>query len=369
MTNGWTKSITEEDTSESLFLYLKEYENRYLWISMMSGEEYLLDFSDENPVIFDVSTGEEISTIRLKRDLFSNSIHWWDTARVAGVFLREKKYPEIKSSDGKLSVYIDEFNINCWMDEAEKIRSVYNDNLVPGLKITGCEYHQKIKQLVDIAYSIVAGSVIPDIFSVIPLKKNRTFQAARTIPVFSNGIGHADNYIGSSGGVFNNEYIEGTKLQLCIFAEDNHPGFEPQDFNQLEKCSATRAKLVIRAKSLNSGKNLLNADMTVNDIVTKAKNIKDEDVMAGRVYEEKSGTQYFYLGKLDENCEKVELGEHVYIRYAKKIQTLIKQAKDAGVKSIDDFNQNYIKPAMCSLSFSQRENPRKFVNEVEKIFE
>ena len=139
---------------------------------------------------------------------------------------------------------------------------------------------KKVEKMIDVAYSIMDGAVAPDIFNQIPLKKDGTFQADRTIPVFSNGIGYVDTYIGANS----NSYIDACGVQLCIFAEQSEFGHEPADYDQMEFCSKTRAKLVIRERNGLVKKYLLNADMSVNDIVSRAKNLKDTDVKPGSVY-------------------------------------------------------------------------------------
>lgn len=146
-------------------------------------------------------------------------------------------------------------------------------------------------------------------------------------------------------------------------------GHEPADYDQMEFCSKTRAKLVIRERNGLVKKYLLNADMSVNDIVSRAKNLKDTDVKPGSVYAEKSGTEYLYLGRIGYDFKHSKSGHYVYIRYTKKIQSLIDKAKDNGVSSLNDFNVNVLLPDADKFTFSRRDNARKFVKEVKKIFD
>lgn len=71
------------------------------------------------------------------------------------------------------------------------------------------------------------GTVASDIFNQIPLKKDGTFQADKTIPVFSNGIGYANVYINANSS----SYIDACGIQLCIFAERSEFGHEPVDYD------------------------------------------------------------------------------------------------------------------------------------------
>lgn len=228
---------------------------------------------------------------------------------------------------------MDEFNIQCWKDTAEKVAEYYGNNIIPESKLTGAQYKQKVDQMIDVAYGIMNGTVAPDIFNQIPLKKDGTFQADKTIPVFSNGIGYANVYINANS----NSYIDACGIQLCIFSERSEFGHEPADYDQMEFCSKTRAKLVIRERNGLVKKYLLNADMSVNDVVSRAKNLKDADIKPGSVYAEKSGTEYLYLGWCDYNFKQDDKCQHVYLRYTKKIQALIDKAKKSGIATVNDF--------------------------------
>lgn len=367
--NGRIKTITEEDTMESLVKFFAEYKEKYLLLQRMTGDEWLLDFdypTYQKPgkvAILNPKNGKFLTSFGYESSSEYNGPCWWCTDNAVSVFLRKNKYSEI--TNGKVSIYLDEFNVKCWKDAAEKVAEYYGSNIIPESNLTGVQYKQKVEKMIDVAYGIMDGSVAPDIFNQIPLKKDGTFQADRTIPVFSNGIGYADTYIGANS----NSYIDACGVQLCIFAERSEFGHELTDYDQTEFCSRTRAKLVIRKRNGIVKKYLLNADMSVNDIISKAKNLKDTDVKPGSVYAEKSGTEYLYLGRVDYDFKHSKSGHYVYIRYTKKIQSLIDKAKDNGVSSLNDFNVNVLLPDADKFTFSRRDNARKFVKEVKKIFD
>ena len=67
--------------------------------------------------------------------------------------------------------------------------------------------------------------------------------------------------------------------------------------------------------------------------------------------------------KQDEKCQ------HVYLRYTKKIQALIDKAKKAGIATVNDFNVKVLLPDIDDFTFSSRDNARKFVKKVKKIFD
>lgn len=367
--NGRIKTITEDDTMESLVKFFAEYKEKYLLLQRMTGDEWLLDFdypTYQKPgkvAILNPEDGKFLTSFGYESSSEYNGPCWWCTDNAVSVFLRKNKYSEI--TNGKVSIYLDEFNIKCWKDAAEKVAEYYGNNIIPESNLTGVQYKQKVEKMIDVAYGIMDGSVAPDIFNQIPLKKDGTFQADRTIPVFFNGIGYVDTYI----GVNSNSYIDAGGVQLCIFAERSEFGHEPTDYDQTEFCSKTRAKLVIRKRNGIVKKYLLNADMSVNDIISKAKNLKDTDVKPGSVYAEKSGTEYLYLGRVDYDFKHSKSGHYVYIRYTKKIQSLIDKAKDNGVSSLSDFNVNVLLPDADKFTFSRRDNARKFVKKVKKIFD
>lgn len=367
--NGRVKVITAEDTKESLRKFFDEYNEKYLLLTRMTGDEWLLDFTFDTyqktgkVAILNPKDGEFLTSFGYENGSKYNGPCWWCTDYAVSAFLRRKKYPEI--TNGKVSVYLDEFNIQCWKDTAEKVSEYYGNNIMPESKLTGVQYKQKVDQMIDVAYGIMNGTVASDIFNQIPLKKDGTFQADKTIPVFSNGIGYANVYIDANSS----SYIDACGIQLCIFAERSEFGHEPVDYDQMEFCSKTRAKLVIRERNGLVKKYLLNADMSVNDVVSRAKNLKDADIKPGSVYAEKSGTEYLYLGWCDYNFKQDDKCQHVYLRYTKKIQALIDKAKKSGIATVKDFNVKVLLPDIDDFTFSSRDNARKFVKEVKKIFD
>lgn len=259
--NGRVKVITAENTKESLRKFFDEYNEKYLLLTRMTGDEWLLDFTFDTyqktgkVAILNPKDGEFLTSFGYENGSKYNGPCWWCTDYAVSAFLRRKKYPEI--TNGKVSVYLDEFNIQCWKDTAKKVSEYYGNNVMPESKLTGVQYKQKVDQMIDVAYGIMNGTVASDIFNQIPLKKDGTFQADKTIPIFSNGIGYANVYINANSS----SYIDACGIQLCIFAERSEFGHEPVDYDQMELCSKTRAKLVIRERNGIVKKYLLNADM------------------------------------------------------------------------------------------------------------
>lgn len=340
-------------------MFLVKQQNRFLLLTAANGGEYLLEFKpsryngDERGII--IHFGNADDKMKLIYPFFggrSEAPIWGGTPYSVEMFLDKRTYPEI--TNGKASVYLDEFNMDCWRREADKAFQKYADNPLPGLKISGREYKKKVEIMISTAYDIMSGKIISDVLDKIPIKKDGTFQLGRVIPVFTNGIVNAESY---------SEYMTIEKLYLCIYPICDEYGCEPVDYNVLEQCSKTRAKMVIRP--LNGAKTcLLNADLSVNNIVTKTKNLKDEDINPGVVYAEKTGTEFLCLRN------DVKNKDFMYIRYTKKTQKMVSEAMENGISNMDDFFSQVIQPKLDAdaISVSWRRNPRKFVKKVKKVF-
>ena len=108
-----------------------------------------------------------------------------------------------------------------------------------------------------IAEKIIKKEMIPNIFDLIPIKKDGTFQVNRTIPIFSNGIGRTYSF--DAGGDY---YSEKARIQLCIISECE----SLSDCDVLEDISRSRGRLIIRSRDNVPKRELLNPDMTVNNL-------------------------------------------------------------------------------------------------------
>lgn len=59
----------------------------------------------------------------------------------------------------------------------------------------------------------------------------------------------------------------------------------------------------------------------------------------------------------------------VHIRYTKKVQSLVEETKKSGITTVNDFDMKVLLPDIDKFTFSRRDNARKFVKEVKKIFD
>ena len=99
---------------------------------------------------------------------------------------------------------------------------------------------------------------VPNLFDLIPLKKDSTFQKARRIYIYDNGISYCET--DSSG-----EYITGRRIALAIVPYGINPWYEFMDMN--EKVDEHRARLAITIVSgVRKLHPLLNKSLKIQDI-------------------------------------------------------------------------------------------------------
>ena len=264
---GRVKVVEKTDTEEALLEFFRNYKEPWLLVITVSNKELLLDYTeikDCNGVFVKAyctwrNEDEALILLHIKCDCFNDengefddSLFWCSNFCIR-TFLRDYDYPEI--TNGITSIYLDEFNISCWRDVAKRIEKQYQDDRVPTTKISGIEYCKRINQMIDIAEKIIKKEMIPNIFDLIPIKKDGTFQVNRTIPIFSNGIGRTYSF--DAGGDY---YSEKARIQLCIISECE----SLSDCDVLEDIS--RGRLIIRSRDNVPKRELLNPDMTVNNL-------------------------------------------------------------------------------------------------------
>lgn len=114
------------------------------------------------------------------------------------------------------------------MDDAKKVLRTYGKDKIPDMSITGEQYYQKIKEMYDVAYQIMNKQLLPNIFDLIPLKKDRTFQANRRIYIYENGVSC---------------YEHGYKIALCIVPDETVEFRDEYDMS--EDANEYRARLAI----------------------------------------------------------------------------------------------------------------------------
>lgn len=351
--------VTPTDDVQTLHSILTKTTTPYLYVIARNKRHVLLDLQsiDVNMItVLHPDTGEILHYII-------------PIENVMTILLNDIQYPEY--TDETLSVFLDETNMEFYSDLAATLAAKYKDTKIENMTITGNQYLEKTKQMIQVAHDLINGKLIPDLFQKIPgiRKKDHTFTENRKIPIFKNNLYDAENCY---------DYVNKSELVLCIVTHGTWDFYQPYDMSQT--VSPTRARLALTdiqgAKKIYP---LLNKDLSVNDIVSKTRYLKQDQICPGGIYQEKSGTNYLYLGNISIlNDESYDIQKqfdpndpqkqgvytsHCYIRMTKKIQRIIDESPD-----MDIFLQNYIKPHLntdCEvIPLSTRMNPRKFVAEI-----
>lgn len=270
---------------------------------------------------------------------------------------------------GDLSIFYDEENFNHYLEHAKKIKDVCGKSKLANTNITGEDYYRKIYELVQVANMIMNKEKAPNLFDLIPLKKDGTFQKARRISIYDNGISYCES---DSAG----EYISGERITLAIVPYGINPWYEFMDTN--EKVDEHRARLAITIVSgVRKLYPLLDRGLKIQNIKTKSTYIKQEDLKPGAIYKEKSGTEYLFLGGISivsypstfPNLILTSKHKHIYgceyLRVTKKVKDVLD-----GCNSLDEFLEKWahvkLKTGVTEeLGFSSRGRTslRKFIEE------
>lgn len=271
--------------------------------------------------------------------------------------------------NGDLSIFYDEENFNHYLVHAKKIKDVCGKSKLANTNITGEDYYRKIYELVKVANMIMNKEKAPNLFDLIPLKKDGTFQKARRIYIYDNGISYCET---DSAG----EYISGERIALAIVPYGINPWYEFMDMN--EKVDEHRARLAITIVSgVRKLFPLLDRSLKVQNIKTKSTYIKQEDLKPGKIYKEKSGTEYLFLGGISivsypsttPNLILTSKNKHIYgceyLRVTKKVRDVLD-----GCNSLDEFLEKWAHVKLKTdnteeLGFSSRGRMslRKFIEE------
>lgn len=276
-----------------------------------------------------------------------------------------KSAPVQTVSNGKVNVFLDAVNIRHYKDLATEYLKKPDELIGEDTKITGRKFAEKIDKCIDVANQIMSGSLLPDLFDRLPLKKNGTFPVNRTIPIYKTGI----TLDISSGFMYMTEVI------LCITTENTWDG--KQTYDATHMTSPVSARMSIRTVSgAKKSKALLTAGLSTNDQPVRVSYL--DKVIPGCIYKEKSGSEYLYLGYnvLFASAEsnyglKYELSRqrkylcYKYIRMSKKLSDLYEKSPD-----MITFLKAYVasvKPD-SDINISERQTQRKFTELVNDKF-
>lgn len=353
--------VTPNDTEKTIRQALTgscNHCNRYWYICTNNQQELVLDMIAYDPVlgglidIYDPKTGK----------MLFKSQH---ILQVLHMLLHNNHTNELVS--GNLSIFLDERNLDYYLNQAKNVMSKYGFNKIPNMTITGQQYYDNMKEMTSIAHSIINGQIpqSQNIFDCIPIKKDNTFLQNRKIPVFKNNLYTAEAY---------ENYIDKSELVLCIMPDPTH--VYPDRYGWIdwsERTCPTKARLCISPiEGARKIQPLVNKNLTINDLTAKTTYLKKDQVKPGGIYQETSGTEYLYLGRIqiifkdylvytNQTLSDYMECEHHYIRITKAIQNMISKAPD-----FDTFLKQYLEETFGkskTFKFSTRTTPRKFVKQ------
>ena len=349
--------VTPTTTKSDILNFFNKHNRSYVYVKTRNGQDVILQ-------VFKVASPE-----------FDGSSFEAATGRLTHEFLDEKELLQICLNPPKTvkeiygpnaSIFLDEYNMEYYLDEAKRILAKYGKGKIPNSSLTGEKYYQKIKQMVDIAHMIMNKEQLPDIFDLIPLKKDGTFQANRRIYIFENGLSN---------------YEHGYRIALCIVPDETVEFRDEYDMSEI--VNKHRARLAIAfIMGVKKANILLDKDLNIQDIKKKTRYLKQEDLNVGAIYKEKNGAEFLFLGRIAISYEFTRNGTlylhpleytdckpikyYYYLKVTKKIRELIDKSKN-----LDEFLEllanEKIKISYDDFGFSIRRDtataPRKFVEE------
>lgn len=345
--------VTPSTTVKDVLDYLNPYHLVFMYAKTRSGKEVVLEISSAcEGSSFEPSTG------KLTHEFLNKN-------QILFILFSEAKTPK-EIYGPKASIFLDEYNLNYYMDNAKKILAKYGKDKLPNVNITGEDYYKKMEEMVNVAHLIMDKKLVPDIFDLIPLKKDRTFQKSRRVYLFDNGISYFEP---DSGGV----YISGKRIALAIVPYGINTWFEYLDM--AEVVDKHRARIAITIVSgIRKIYPLLDKSLKVNDIKSKVTYINQADLEPGAIYKEKSGTEYLFLGGIH-IVERLSTkpyhfltskDKHIdgckYLKVNKKVKDLLDDCE-----SLDEFLEKWAKVKLKEnydeMGFSERVHTclRKFI--------
>lgn len=357
-----TSSTTKSDILDFFDKHNRPHNRSYVYVKTRSGKEVILEVFKISPYF--EGSSYEASTGKLKHEFL-------DEKQLLQICLNPAT-KKMEINDGKTTIFLDEYNLRFYMDDAKKVLRTYGKDKIPDMSITGEQYYQKIKEMYDVAYQIMNKQLLPNIFDLIPLKKDRTFQANRRIYIYENGVSC---------------YEHGYKIALCIVPDETVEFRDEYDMS--EDANEYRARLAISfIMGVKKANILLDRDLKIQDIKKKVRYLKQEDLNVGAIYKEKNGAEFLFLGRIAlsyeftrdytlyvhpleyTDCKPIKY--YYYIKVTKKIREIIDKSKN-----LDEFLEllanEKLKVSFDDFGFSVRRDtvaaPRKFVEETSFPFE
>ena len=272
-------------------------------------------------------------------------------------------------SNGKLNIVLLHENL---MDIRKTIYG-YAERLKNSLvdtRINPLLWKAEVDRLCKLAEYIVSPESKLNIFEYLPLTKTGDFPKNQNILIATSKQGYGISYAGASS-----DYPVSQKLQIRLipaYASD-------MDFIYDRRMNDTVIMKVDLFDAIRKQEPIFDENGKPHKvIVTRATYLKDAEILPGRVYEEKTGTQYlcitgckFKANYLDNGQVRwgYDLGDpcmHTYIRWSKVLEKAL--GNDTSFNNIIRVMAARDKTSSIRDRLSIRENPRKFVKEVKVLF-
>ena len=232
---------------------------------------------------------------------------------------------------------------------------------------TEAEARAELDRLVQIIQRIVTNYPDElDIFQYLPLTKAGKFPENRDIVIALSDVYTAARYDG---------YVEKNMVQIRL-----RPYFNTtQDFIHNCRMADTRLLQLDWFDGLKKTQPVFDQNgVPAKPEFTRAKYLKDADVRPGFIYEDKAGTKYLCLSGCDilyewlKNYESDShyvygvAGLYVYVRWTAKLEKAM-----AGKNTLNDLLHVMADMHKCEITeqMSYRETPRKFVRELDQVFD
>ena len=256
--------------------------------------------------------------------------------------------------------------------EAKNAKDEANDN-----RIDPDKWQAEADRLCALAERIVMPDGGIDLFDYLPLTKAGKFPKNRNIVIAESKCGYGATWSGVT-----NDYPTAYKLQIRLF-----PAYANRsDWLAGKTMADTMIMAIGLFDAINKQVPVFDENGTPREIVvTRASYLKDDEIKAGRVYEEKSGTKYLCLDGLDMIMRYTEFDgpddqvgtyypngfgveqAHVYLRWTDALAKAV--GPNAGVIDVIQAMDEKAKGTPLHAKLSQRANPRKFIREITTVFD
>lgn len=165
-----------ETTEKELYTYMFSHLDKTLYMTSVNHQDFLI-----LPIIMD----DDVQMISVYlANPYTELAEIADFETVRHLLLDKKQtLPEIYGKQA--SIFLDKYNLEYYENIALQLLHTHPDTRPLNYlsEITGKEYYEKIQELIQAAYRIMDGTLVPDIITKLPMEKDGTFSLYSKIPV------------------------------------------------------------------------------------------------------------------------------------------------------------------------------------------